>query len=491
MGAEGEPGLDIFCARPRLCWGRKMLKTIICLTLSFYAILWLSGCSPISAYSKFQPSTIENQIPIDVSNRDFPEFDVAKIGCMLPSGVRIGAHYDGVTNRWQHSYRLEEIINETTEQGFFREAIINELVGAGYKAKTAGVVFKREKTEARFLIGGAIIGAELLTFGPKSENLSEGRCRVIREVYDRQREQVIFKKETLGYAKIERVNLYAFTRSLRNSFRNLLASPDLVNAIETEKGMVSPPNAAKDSSAIRFLKSKQKLEKLDVGELNRATISIKTPKGHGSGFIINPDGYAITNYHVIEGTEAVRVFLIGGKPMEAHVIRTKPDRDLALIKLTGSEYDYLYLGSLNKVKVGMDIYAIGSPISLGLAGSISKGIISGLRKVSDITLLQIDASINPGNSGGPLVNADGDVIGIVALKISIPGVEGLGFAISIDDAKRFLNLQEQEKSPSGLRTSRLLLGRLKDASKGSGPLAAQMIEYSIWRKMGCPLPFPG
>ncbi len=98
---------------------------------------------------------------------------------------------------------------------------------------------------------------------------------------------------------------------------------------------------------------------------------------------------------------------------------------------------------MTSVKTGMDVYAAGALVSLGLSNSLSKGIISGLRTIKEfnITLLQTDASVSPGNSGGPLINMEGEVFGIVALKITFPGVEGLGFAISIDDVKESLGLK--------------------------------------------------
>jgi S1-C subfamily serine protease len=403
---------------------------------------WLPGCSPISAYSKFQPHDIDNKPPINVSGKAFPEFDIAKIKSLLPPGADMGAYYGGTTKRWQHSYKVGDLINDTTEEGFFREGLLRELKEAGYKVSGAGgILFNGDSSKARFLVGAAIAGAELITFGPSADNLSEGRCRVLWEIYDKRDQKIIYKGETLGYAKTDGVNLHAFTYALMSSLRNLLASPEFVAAIERQ--LTSSLRASEDSP-IRFYRLGKKAEKLNIDALTKAMISIKTEKGHGSGFLINPEGYAITSYHVIANSNVLSVYLRGNKPMEAEVIRTDPEKDLALVKLRGEEYDFLFLGNASDVKVGMDVYAIGSPLSLGLAGSVSKGVISGLRKLKDpdITLFQTDASVNPGNSGGPLINSSGEVIGIVALKLSAPGVEGLGFAVSINDAKRYLNLQE-------------------------------------------------
>jgi hypothetical protein len=217
-------------------------------------------------------------------------------------------------------------------------------------------------------------------------------------------------------------------------------------ALKRVKGGPSPVMEGSKSVEFFTLKSPA-TSKFELAKVNEAIITIKTQHGHGSGFIINSEGYALTNYHVIEGSKTITALLKGGKPIPAELVNVHGEVDLALIKLAGDEYDYLPLGDSTKIKTGIDVYAIGTPVSLGLPNSISKGIISGFRKLKqpEITLVQTDASINPGNSGGPLVNMNGEVLGVTALKINKPGIEGLGFAISIDDAKRYLNLKEKSE----------------------------------------------
>lgn len=215
-----------------------------------------------------------------------------------------------------------------------------------------------------------------------------------------------------------------------------------------EERMKYIEHVKENSRPIEFIKMENKRkDKLNIEELIEATIAIETKAGEiGSGFIINPDGYAITNYHVVGDNKIITAFLKGSKPIKAQVIRINPDVDLAMIDLEGKEYDFLPLGDLANTKLGMEIFVIGTPH--GLSHSLSKGIISGIRKIKDsgITLLQIDASTNPGNSGGPLINMDGEAIGIVTVKIAGRKTEGLSFAISIDDAKNYLNLKEAGSS---------------------------------------------
>jgi len=181
----------------------------------------------------------------------------------------------------------------------------------------------------------------------------------------------------------------------------------------------------------------------------RGTITIKTKAGLGSGFLINPQGFAVTSYHVIGG-EDFEVITSDGKTIVARTVKTVPEKDLALIKLGGEGYAFRPLGSLASAQIGKDVYAIGTP--LALSSSVSKGIVSGIRKFQTVTLIQTDASLNPGNSGGPLVSSEGLVLGMAALEIidSSLGISGLGFAFSSGDIIKSLNLMpsKEESFPS-------------------------------------------
>lgn len=167
-------------------------------------------------------------------------------------------------------------------------------------------------------------------------------------------------------------------------------------------------------------------------------------RGQGSGFIIDREGHILTNNHVIEGVSEVRVILYDDRIIDAKVVGTAPDNDLALLKIDKDELrdiTPLPLGNSDDVKTGQMAIALGSPF--GLDGSITVGVVSGQgrsipgatrRLVTDI--IQTDAAINPGNSGGPLLNSRGEVIGINTARD--PSSNGIGFAVSINTAKSLL-----------------------------------------------------
>jgi serine protease Do len=168
-------------------------------------------------------------------------------------------------------------------------------------------------------------------------------------------------------------------------------------------------------------------------------------EGVGSGFIISQEGYILTNNHVVEDAEKIKVKLADGKEYDGRIIGRDPKTDLAVIKIDGAKGLHpLVLGNSNDLKVGSWVVAIGSPF--GLEQTVTQGIVSGKGRVIGSgpydDFIQTDASINPGNSGGPLVNMKGEVVGINTAIY--PNGQGIGFAIPIDMAKSIVPQLEQK-----------------------------------------------
>lgn len=163
----------------------------------------------------------------------------------------------------------------------------------------------------------------------------------------------------------------------------------------------------------------------------------------GSGFIISPQGYIVTNFHVVEGARSISVVLDDGRDFEARLVGSDEIEDLAVLKIDGQDLPTVTLGDSDQLLVGELAVAIGNPLGQ-FSGSVTAGIISGKDREIDVrqgntvvsmTLLQTDAAINSGNSGGALFNSFGEVVGINTLKQAATGVEGMGFAIPINHAK--------------------------------------------------------
>lgn len=178
---------------------------------------------------------------------------------------------------------------------------------------------------------------------------------------------------------------------------------------------------------------------LSATTINYTGASEEEDLGSGSGVIITSDGYIVTNNHVVEGGQNIRVCLQDGSEYEATLIGTDSYSDLAVIKIDATGLPAATLGTSSNMTVGDPVFAIGNPLGV-LSSSVSQGIISGLDRTINVdghnmTLMQTDAAVNPGNSGGGLFNANGELIGIVNAKSYGLDVEGIGFAIPMDTAK--------------------------------------------------------
>jgi S1-C subfamily serine protease len=170
--------------------------------------------------------------------------------------------------------------------------------------------------------------------------------------------------------------------------------------------------------------------------------------GSGSGFVFSSDGLILTNAHVVENSGRLNVTLLDGNEFAGEVTGIDKDTDIAIIKIFGSGYTPAKLGSSIDLKIGQLVIAIGNP--LGYQHSVSVGVLSGVGRTMRTpdghlidNILQSDASMNPGNSGGPMIDTEGEVIGINTAII--PGAQGLSFSISIDTAKEIAKYLIRDK----------------------------------------------
>lgn len=228
----------------------------------------------------------------------------------------------------------------------------------------------------------------------------------------------------------------------------LLTSALTVGGIALLGNTFSP----KDTSATNYTLTESK-ETLDIASIveksNDTIVSITTEglstdmwaqnyitKGAGSGVIVQSDGYIVTCYHVIDGASKITVTTSDSKTYQAELVGTDQDNDLAVIKINATKLHAVKYADSTKLEVGDQVVAIGNPLGQ-LSNTATTGIISALNRNLTIegqklNLLQTDASINPGNSGGALLDASGNLVGIVESKSSGSDVEGLGFAVPVN-----------------------------------------------------------
>ncbi|MHC4153387.1 MAG: S1C family serine protease [Planctomycetota bacterium] len=193
-----------------------------------------------------------------------------------------------------------------------------------------------------------------------------------------------------------------------------------------------------------------KLEKTSIEKcvdlFSEAVVKVSSPVGMGSGFFINENGYLITNYHVIEKETKIEVTMFQKtqdgferkKFRKVKIEAINPFVDLALLKvedLDGAKVTFVYLGDIDRITVGENVFAIGNP--LGLERTVTDGLISTKNRAFEgLVYIQTNADINPGNSGGPLFNLAGEVVGVTNMGYIFFG--GLGFAIPVDYVKHFI-----------------------------------------------------
>ena len=194
------------------------------------------------------------------------------------------------------------------------------------------------------------------------------------------------------------------------------------------------------------------------------TYKNETAISSGTGFIYKTDeknGYIITNHHVIEGGDKFRITLTSGEETEPKLLGSDEYSDIAVLSIPKETVKQVaQLGSNETSEIGDTVFAIGSPLGKEYMGTVTKGILSGKNRTVTVTttaqmieVLQTDAAINPGNSGGPLVNINGEVIGVTSMKLVKNEIEGMGFAIPIEIVNSLLDRLEM-----GQKIERPLIG---------------------------------
>lgn len=244
----------------------------------------------------------------------------------------------------------------------------------------------------------------------------------------------------LGFDNLNQkiIDNQAETNSKLNELADsLIKTNDLLNSelgTLTEKFSLLKATAGDDFSGI-------------IEKSIESVVTIRTNSGQGTGFIITDNGYIVTNAHVLADDQGnlatgIQAITYGQTKLTAEFIGYDSKLDIALLKISG-QYQGLELGDSDKVQVGEKVIAIGNP--LGLQFSVSEGIVSAIHRpgISGINAyIQTDAALNPGNSGGPLINKQGEVIGINNFKIS--SGESLGFSLESNQIKSSINTISEE-----------------------------------------------
>jgi S1-C subfamily serine protease len=311
----------------------------------------------------------------------------------------------------------------------------------GYNMVEANAVFKEKGGSPDLAVAGELIG-----FGKETKGTSGFKLSVIVKwsVYSVSQEKVIFTHTSGGYS--DSGNPHAFNEELA-----LVLEDAIVGLMTDEKFQkLTFTNLGTLSDEVGVVKTitMSKIPKKSYnsyGEMVKnsvtAVVTVKGTEGHGSGFLISEDGYLLTNHHVIDGNENIEVIFDNGFTFGAEIIKSDHPRDVALLKIKGTGFKPLAINTNEEeAGLGTEVMAIGTPEDIKLGQTVTKGIVSGKRMLEEQKYIQTDVSINPGNSGGPLINSNGEVVGIIVSKYMGAKTEGLGFAIPVGEALSSLGI---------------------------------------------------
>ncbi|GGG55039.1 hypothetical protein GCM10011378_34010 [Hymenobacter glacieicola] len=274
----------------------------------------------------------------------------------------------------------------------------------------------------------------------------ETRCNVeITWKLLNQNRQTVLEQKTAGTSvKFVKGGNAAFEDAFENSLYAFLNNPAVAPALA--KPATATAALESKPALISIHRNKQPTSATDNGITlaARSVVIMETANGHGSGCIISPDGYIVTNAHVVGDEQQIQVHLSDGLKAQGKVVRVNPEMDLALVKIEVDGLTAFQLPVASLADIGADVFAIGTPADKELGQTVTKGIISGRRKIEGHSFLQTDVSINGGNSGGALVNRSGQLLGIVNAKLIGRGIEGIGFAIPAEQVTDALQLKFTE-----------------------------------------------
>ena len=285
---------------------------------------------------------------------------------------------------------------------------------------------------------------------------------------------------------------YSMIGSNRSSFNSKTTNYVPQSFVSSTNNAMSAADAFNKVAPAVVIVSTKGLQDVNYGFFSQE----QEVEGIGSGFIINEEGYILTNYHVIKGATEVTVTLSTGDEVPATVVNYEETKDIAMLKLKeGTKVPAVAeLGDSDAIYPGAEVIAIGTPLSKNFAQTLTKGVISGSNRTvttengESVNLIQTDAAINPGNSGGPLVNTNGEVIGINTMKIGTQAgstsVEGIGFAIPINEVKNKIDDLSKPILNLGIKVRDIDANTAKQYDLEEGIYVVSVDEFSPAEKGG-------
>ena len=423
-----------------------MKKIVVFLSLVIY-MAFIAGCAGTA-------SVIKEVGDKQVDNLTKPELakpiQFTKIVVKLKRGEHVGAMQGGLMciSQGDINWKGGRVTVDTDD---FTDTFKEEL--EKYDFKTVGdtnALFDDPSSwKSEILVAGLVkelkanICYPYAGFGNYSSSKGEAFIKVDWQIYSKLDRSVVLSVTTEGSSKkteaISGGDNIAVLNAFSQATRNLLANEKFREIVskggESVKESISPSTAS-----IVVSNSKSKVIKKDPKKWSSAVVTVLAGNGHGSGFAISDD-LILTNNHVVGSSNAVRIRLDSDIEIIGKVIASNSFRDVALIKLDATLPTHFNVRK-ELPNIGEDVYALGSPLEESLKSTLSKGIVSAFREENKLNFIQSDVNVNPGNSGGPLIDKNGNVVGITVSGHFInKGPQGINFFIPINEALTTLNLK--------------------------------------------------
>ena len=383
-----------------------------------------------------------------------------RLSASFSDGKKIGTYKD------EDGEVIEEIkwdggvkLGSTGFEELFYEVLTNN--GFNTPLKQAAELFSNSSEERkkypRYLIGAKLLEYDVqlqhekLNILKKEDVLGRTTMKLRWGILDKTTDKVALELTTTGIGRY-RIRDGIFINNLsafEDALYKLMSNPEFLELINNHPiPNYEMLNEADSSIASRTINNVV-LPKFEnnsemINRVSKSCVTIATDVGHGSGAVISNEGHILTADHVVQNMNKIEVQFSNGLTFNAQILARDRRNDVALIKIEGSGFPALPIQQKPQSNLGQEVFTIGTPSDIELGQSVSRGIISGRRKAKGRLYTQLDMAVSLGNSGGPLINSNGEIIGIIQTKIIKEGVEGIGFAVPIDRALNVLNLSIED-----------------------------------------------
>jgi S1-C subfamily serine protease len=374
----------------------------------------------------------------------------ARLRTTMLNNESLGPREDGMFCRSAGNFVMGPRTWEALTRGAAR-AFRTELTRAGYPNPYASesAFDDNRRPQTDFEIGATVQRASVKLCMNGRQAQGNVSVETKWELYSKKARKVVFQTVTEGSYQNSQPEAMAFSdwweRAFAVAVRSLVADPKLADYLS---GATSIPAADPAAVAARDVIVLPTTAALTGGVpqnatlLRAAVVTINSGKGHGSGFFVSPQGYIITNHHVVGDIKFVKVHLASGREVIGEVVKSDRRRDVALVKTEPISLHPLGIRT-TEANIGEELYAIGAPLSEKFSGSLTRGILSGHRTLDDQRFIQSDVTVMPGSSGGPLLDAAGRVVGITRGGI-VSGAGNVNLFVPIGDALSTLAVEVQQ-----------------------------------------------